>query len=103
MFTHDIVGHYRREAFSERQRVWVGRLFVSGVLCVTYLISLIATPSIFKLAVWSFTLGLRGSFRLSLRALFWRRSTKQGVFAAIISVIMLWLYFFLQNWQTTGV
>ena len=32
MFTHDIMGHYRREAFSEKQRVWVGRLFVTGVL-----------------------------------------------------------------------
>lgn len=101
MFTHDIVGHYRREAFSERQRVWVGRLFVSGVLCVTYLISLIATPSIFRLAVWSFT-GFAGLFPIVVAALFWQRSTKQGVFAAIISVILLWFYFFLQNWQTPG-
>ena len=101
MFTHDIVGHYRREAFSERQQVWVGRLFVSGVLCITYLISLIATPSIFRLAVWSFT-GFSGLFPIVVAALFWRRSTKHGVFAAIISVILLWLYFFLRNWQTPG-
>ena len=101
MFTHDIVGHYRQEAFSDRQRVWVGRLFVSGVLCVTYLISRIATPSIFRLAVWSFT-GFAGLFPIVVAALFWRRSTKHGVFAAIISVIVLWLYFFLQNWQTPG-
>ena len=101
MFTHDIVEHYRREAFSERQKVWVGRLFVSGVLCITYLISLIATPSIFRLAVWSFT-GFAGLFPIVVAALFWQRSTKHGVFAAIISVILLWLYFFLQNWQTPG-
>ena len=101
MFTHDIVEHYRREAFSERQKVWVGRLFVSGVLCITYLISLIATPSIFRLAVWSFT-GFAGLFPIVVAALFWRRSTKQGAFAAVISVILLWLYFFLQNWQTPG-
>lgn len=101
MFTHDIVGHYRREAFSERQRVWVGRLFVSGVLCVTYLISLIATPSIFRLAVWSFT-GFAGLFPIVVAALFWQRSTRHGVFAAILSVILLWLYFFFQNWQTPG-
>ena len=101
MFTHDIVGHYRREAFSDRQRVWVGRLFVSGVLCVTYLISLVATPSIFRLAIWSFT-GFVGLFPIVVAALFWRRSTKYGVFAAILSVILLWLYFFLRNWQTPG-
>ena len=101
MFTHDIVEHYRREAFSEKQKVWVGRLFVSGVLCITYLISLIATPSIFRLAIWSFT-GFAGLFPIVVAALFWRRSTKLGVFAAIISVILLWLYFFLQNWRTPG-
>ena len=101
MFTHDIVEHYRREVFSERQRVWVGRLFVSGVLCITYLISLIATPSIFRLAIWSFT-GFAGLFPIVVAALFWRRSTKFGVFAAIVSVILLWLYFFLQNWRTPG-
>ena len=101
MFTHDIIGHYRREAFSEKQRVWVGRLFVSSVLCVTYLISLIATPSIFRLAIWSFT-GFSGLFPIVVAALFWRRSTKSGVFAAIISVIVFWLYFFLRNWQTPG-
>ena len=101
MFTHDIIGHYRQGAFSEKQRVWVGRLFVSGVLCITYLISLIATPSIFRLAIWSFT-GFSGLFPIVVAALFWRRSTKSGVFAAIISVILLWLYFFLRNWQTPG-
>ena len=99
MFTHDIIGHYRREAFSEKQRVWVGRLFVTGVLCVTYLISLIATPSIFRLAIWSFT-GFSGLFPIVVAALFWQRSTKSGVFVAIISVVVLWLYFFLSNWQT---
>ena len=98
MFTHDIIGHYRRAAFSEKQRVWVGRLFVTGVLSITYLISLIATPSIFRLAIWSFT-GFSGLFPIVVAALFWRRSTKSGVFAAIISVIVLWLYFFLRNWQ----
>ena len=76
MFTHDIIGHYRQEAFSEKQRVWVGRLFVSGVLCITYLISLIATPSIFRLAIWSFT-GFSGLFPIVVAALFWRRSTKK--------------------------
>ena len=101
MFTHDIVGHYRRETFSEKQRVWVGRLFVSGVLCITYLISLIATPSIFRLAIWSFT-GFAGLFPIVVAALFWQRSTKYGVFAAIISVVVLWFYFFLQNWWTPG-
>lgn len=105
MFTHDIVRFYRskhgRKQMSEKQQVQVGRLFVIGVLCITYLISLMVTPSIFRLAIWAFT-GFSGLFPIVVAALFWQRSTKHGVFAAVISVILLWLYFFLRNWQTPG-
>lgn len=105
MFTHDIVRPYLRkrgrEQMSEKQQVWVGRLFVICILCITYIISLIATPSIFKLAIWSFT-GFSGLFPIVVAALFWKQSTKFGVLTSIISVILLWLYFFLQNWQTSG-
>lgn len=86
---------------SEKQQVWIGRLFVIGILSITYIISLIAAPSIFKLAIWSFT-GFAGLFPIVVAALFWKQSTKLGVFTSIISVILLWLYFFLQNWQTSG-
>ncbi len=105
MFTHDIIRPYLRkhgrEQMSENQQVWFGRLFVVCVLCITYIISLIATPSIFKLAIWSFT-GFSGLFPIVVAALFWKRSTKHGVYASIISVILLWLYFFLNNWKTPG-
>ncbi|MDE0634605.1 MAG: sodium:solute symporter family protein [Candidatus Poribacteria bacterium] len=105
MFTHDIVRPYLRkrgrEQMSEKQQIWVGRLFVICILCITYIISLIATPSIFKLAIWSFT-GFSGLFPIVVAALFWKQSTKFGVLTSIISVILLWLYFFLQNWQTSG-
>ena len=105
MFTHDIVQHYMKkggqERMSEKQHVWVGRFFVIGILSITYILSLIATSSIFKLAVWSFT-GFSGLFPIVVAALFWKRSTKIGVYASIASVIVLWLYFFMQNWQTSG-
>ena len=105
MFTHDIVRPYLRkrgqEQMSEKQQVWVGRLFVIGILSITYIISLIATPSIFRLAIWSFT-GFSGLFPIVVAALFWKRSTKYGVLGSIISVILLWLFFFLNNWKTLG-
>ena len=105
MFTHDIFLHYRkkrgRAQITEKQQVWIGRFFIMAVLCIAYLISLVATPSIFKLAVWCFT-GFSGLFPIVVAALFWQRSTKHGVFAAILSVILLWLYFFLRHWQTPG-
>lgn len=105
MFTHDIVQPYLtkggKDDLTEKQKVWIGRIFVTGILIITYVISLIATPSIFKLAIWSFT-GFSGLFPIVVAALFWKKSTKIGVFASIFSVIILWLFFFLQNWQTSG-
>ena len=107
MFTHDIIRHYRVRVapatvgLSEGGQVLVGRLFVFGILCLTYLLSLILNRSIFKLAVWSFT-GFASLFPIVIAALFWRRSTKYGAFASIFSVVVLWIYFFLQGWQAPG-
>src|SRR3984893_5944731 len=92
MFTHDIVHHYGyRDRLSERARVLVGRLFVVGVLALTYLLSLVFDPSLFKLGVWCFT-AFAALFPILLAALFWPRSTKQGVAAAILAVAALWSY-----------
>jgi SSS family solute:Na+ symporter len=107
MFTHDIIRYYRfrpestKDEMSEKQQVLVGRLFVFGILCITYLLSLVLNRSIFKLAVWSFT-GFASLFPIVLAALFWKRSTKHGAFASVISVVMLWIYFFIQGWQAPG-
>ena len=107
MFTHDIIRYYRfrpestKDEMSEKQQVLVGRLFVFGILCITYLLSLVLNRSIFKLAVWSFT-GFASLFPIVLAALFWKRSTRHGAFASVISVVMLWIYFFIQGWQAPG-
>jgi SSS family solute:Na+ symporter len=107
MFTHDIVRHYgfrsdsMKDGMSEKEQVLVGRLFVFGILCLTYLLSLVLNRSIFKLAVWSFT-GFASLFPIVIAALFWKRSTKYGAFASIISVVVLWIYFFIQGWQAPG-
>lgn len=107
MFTHDIIRHYRvgfdpaTQELSERGQVLVGRLFVFGILCLTYLLSLLLNRSIFKLAVWSFT-GFASLFPIVVAALFWKRSTKYGAFASVISVVVLWIYFFIQGWEAPG-
>jgi SSS family solute:Na+ symporter len=102
MFTHDIVRHYGfHNQMSEKHQVLVGRLFVVGLLAITYILSLVSNRSIFKLAVWSFT-GFASLFPVLLAALFWKRSTKQGAFASIVSVVVLWTFFFLRGWQTPG-
>ena len=99
MFTQDIVRHYGfHDRMSERRQVLIGRLFVVGILLVTYLLSLVVNRAIFKLGIWSFT-GFAGLFPIVLAALFWKRSTKHGVLASIGSVAALWIWFFVKGWS----
>ena len=77
-------------------RYWWGRLFVTGILVFAYLLSLVSNRSIFGLGVWSFS-GFSALFPILLAGLFWKRSTKQGAFACVLSVIVMWLYFFGQS------
>jgi SSS family solute:Na+ symporter len=100
MFTHDVVRHYRRRTqrdLSESQQVLVGRLFVVGTLALTFVISLVAERSIFALAVWSFT-GFAALLPILLAALFWRRSTAAGAMAALLAVVVSWVFFFVRGW-----
>jgi SSS family solute:Na+ symporter len=94
MFTQDIVKHYGfHDRMTERQQVMYGRIFVFAVLMVTYFLSLISNRSIFRLGVWSFT-GFASLFPVVVAALFWKRSTKYGAFASVVTVVVLWLFFF---------
>ena len=99
MFTQDIVRHYGfHDRMSERQQILFGRLFVLLILAITYFISLVTERSIFRMAVWSFT-GFASLFPVVVAALFWKRSTKYGALASILTVAVLWIYFFIQGWK----
>ena len=99
MFTQDIVRHYGYgNKMSDKQQVLVGRIFVVVILAITYLLSLIVNRSIFKLGVWSFT-GFAALVPILVAAIYWKRSTSQGAFAAILSVIILWIYFIFKGWE----
>ncbi|MCI0414113.1 sodium:solute symporter family protein [bacterium] len=96
MFTQDIVRHYGfHDNMSESKQVFYGRLFVLLILLATYVLSLFSGRSIFRLGIWSFT-GFAALFPVVIAALYWKRSTKYGAFASVISVIVLWIYFFFQ-------
>ena len=102
MFTQDIVRHYGfHDRMSERKQILWGRLFVVAILALTFLLSLVSARSIFKLAIWSFS-GFAALFPVVVAALFWKRSTKYGALASVISVVILWCYFFFQGWRTPG-
>ena len=100
MFTHDIVRHYGfHDRMTEKQELIVGRIFVSGILIVTFVLSLVTTTSIFRLGIWSFT-GFAALLPVVIAALFWRRSTGQGAIASIVTVAALWIYFFIDARNT---
>ena len=100
MFTHDIVRHYGfHDRMTEKQELLVGRIFVSGILVATFFLSLVTTTSIFRLGIWSFT-GFAALFPVVVAALFWKRSTKQGAIASIVTVAALWIYFFVDARNT---
>jgi len=102
MFTQDIVRHYGfKDKLSEKKQILFGRIFVILVLAVTFGLSLVSDRSIFKLAVWSFT-GFASLFPLLMAALFWKRSTKFGAFASILTVLILWIYLFAEGWTNPG-
>lgn len=95
MFTQDIVRHYGfRGKMSEKQQIWFGRFFVIAILFISYILSLVSNRSIFRLGVWAFT-GFAALLPVVVAGLYWRRSTKSGAFASIITVVVLWIYFFL--------
>ena len=98
MFTQDIVRHYGYDdRMSEKQQILVARVFVAGILVVAYVMSLVASNTIFALGTWCFT-GFSALFPIVLAGLFWKRSTKAGVYASILTVVVLWVYFFMQGW-----
>jgi SSS family solute:Na+ symporter len=97
MFTHDIVGHYGlQRRLSERRALLIGRVFVGALLALTFVLSLLTTRSIFKLGIWTFT-GFAALFPLAVAALYWKRSTKVGAFASLMTVAGLWTWFFVMS------
>jgi len=101
MFTQDIVRHYRRAEMDGAAQVRTGRWFVFGLLCVTFLLSLVAPRSIFKLGIWSFT-GFASLMPLVLAAIYCKRATKTGAIASVLTVVVLWSFFLVRGWSVPG-
>ncbi len=94
IFTHDIVVHHAgEERFSDRQKVLLGRMFIFGIVAVTYVLSLFPPPSIFDLAVWCFS-GFASLFPLVFAAIYWRRATRAGAIASVLAAAGTWLWLF---------
>lgn len=94
MFTEDVVVHYGgKNRFSDRQVLIIARTFIIAIVAITYFLSLAEPRRVFTLGVWSFS-GFSSLFPLVFAALYWRRLTKAGAYAGVITAFAMWCYFF---------
>lgn len=95
MFTNDIVIHRAGEKkFSDQKIILIARVFIVCIVALTYALAMWAKDAnVFDLAIWCFS-GFSALFPVVFAALYWKRATKQGAFASILSALMSWLYFF---------
>ena len=85
MFTNDIVLHKKaKEAYSDKQIIFIARIFIVVIVALTYLVSLVAPQNVFDLAVWCFS-GFGALFPLIFAALYWKRATKAGAYVHAFS------------------
>ncbi|WP_372370499.1 sodium:solute symporter [Candidatus Uabimicrobium sp. HlEnr_7] len=96
IFTNDIVLHYADEnKISNQQKIWIARGFIIAIVAATYFISLFKPRQVFPLAIWCFT-GFSSLFPLVFASIYWKKTTKIGAFASILTAIFMWLFFFLK-------
>ena len=94
MFTHDIVVHtVGKERFNDKQLVLLGRGFIVLIVALTYVLSLFPPPNIFDLAVWCFS-GFASLFPLAVAAVYWRRATRAGAIACVVTAAVTWIFLF---------
>lgn len=97
MFTHDVVvPAVGRERLTDRQILWLARGFVFVLVLVSWLLSIVSRPAIFDLGVWCFS-GFAGLFPIALGALYWRRATRAGAFAAVAAAAGTWTALYLSG------
>ena len=94
MFTKDIVVHsFGKERFSESQLVHLARGFICTIVLVTYLLTLVEPRQVFSLGIWCFS-GFAGLFPLVFAAIYWKKATKLGAYAAVIGGAASWFFLF---------
>lgn len=92
MFTNDIVARIvGKDRFTDRQLVWLARLFVVGIVALSYGLSMaLQSVNVFNLGVWCFS-GFASLFPLAFAAIYWKRVTRAGAIACILVTTGVWL------------
>jgi SSS family solute:Na+ symporter len=94
MFTNDIVARIvGPDRLHERAKIWWARGFIIAIVAVTYLLSLPDARWLFPFGVWVFS-GFGALFPIVVAALYWKRTSRIGVLAALAVTITVWLILF---------
>jgi len=102
IFSNDIYCHYSRKAnLSDQQQVFLTRMFIIGIVAVTYLLSLANQTSVFALGVWCFS-GFSALFPIVFAALYWRGLSAAGAISGVFAAIISWGTLFYHGTQTPG-
>lgn len=103
IFTNDLVNHYvEKDRLRDGTVVLLGRVFIVLIVVATYLLSLLVPrASVFRLGVWCFT-GYASLAPLVLAALYWKRVTKAGAYACVVTAGVVGLALFYQAYRQTG-
>ncbi|MCC9599381.1 sodium:solute symporter family protein [Stieleria sp. JC731] len=99
IFTNDVLTHYKgKENVSDSQQVLYTRLFIIGIVAVTYVLGLLDPKSVFAMGVWCFS-GFSALFPIVFAALYWRGLSAAGAISGIFAAIASWGYMFYQALQ----
>jgi SSS family solute:Na+ symporter len=93
MFSEDIVRNISGNRMSDRQIVWLTRLFVLAIVIATWLLSMVLPQSVFDLGLWSFS-GFTGLFPIVFASVYWRRLTAAGAIASAAATVVSWCWLF---------
>ncbi|MEM9587570.1 MAG: sodium:solute symporter family protein [Planctomycetota bacterium] len=102
IFSNDVFVHYKgKDKVSDAQQVLSTRIFIIGIVAITYLLSLGNPTSVFALGVWCFS-GFSALFPIVAAALYWRGLTAAGAISGIFAAISSWCVLFYYGLKTPG-
>ncbi len=94
IFSRDMVIHYGGpDRFNDQQSIRLARGFITAVVAITYLLSLVMPTGIFALGVWCFA-GFAALVPLVVAAIYWTRLTASGGIACVSVTMMAWIALF---------
>jgi SSS family solute:Na+ symporter len=94
IFNNDIVTHYLgKDNVTDQRQVLFTRLFIIGIVAITYLLSLGNVRSVFAMGVWCFS-GFSALFPIVIGALYWRGLTAAGAISGVFAAFTSWAILF---------